>query len=95
MKVAAKYAIALTVAFYQASAFAVGGLDKAKDAANDIKVGLYALVGVIALVYMIYLGAMAFTEKKSWSDFGWGVIHVSLVGASLALGTWAWSLFSS
>lgn len=95
MKIAAKYAIGLTVAFYQASAFALGGLDKAKDAANDIKVGLYALVGVVALIYMIYLGAMAFTEKKSWSDFGWGVIHVSVVGASVALASWAWSLFAS
>lgn len=95
MKASSKFAIALTIALYQASAFALGGLDKAKDAANDVKVGLYALVGVIALIYLIYLGAMAFTEKKSWSDFGWGVIHVSLVGASIALGTWAWSLFSS
>ena len=43
---------------------------------------------------IFWLGMMAFTEKKSWSDFGWGVVHVSLVGASVALGQWAWTVFS-
>lgn len=72
----------------------LGGLDKAKTAAEDIKTGLYALVGVVGMVYMIYLGAMAFTEKKSWSDFGWGAVHVSVVGGAVALGSWAWTLFA-
>lgn len=34
-----------------------------QTAADDIKTGLYALVGVVALIYLIYLGVMAFTEK--------------------------------
>lgn len=84
---------AASVIAIQANAFALGGLDKAKSAADDVKTGLFALVGVVALIYMIYLGVMAFTEKKSWSDFGWGVIHVSCVGGAVALGSWAWSLF--
>ncbi len=84
--------IALTV--MSMPAFALGGLDKAKTAADDIKTGLYALVGVVALIYMIYLGVMAFTEKKSWADFGWGVVYVSLVGGATALAGWAWSLFA-
>lgn len=83
--------IALTV--MSMPAFALGGLDKAKTAADDIKTGLYALVGVVALIYLIYLGVMAFTEKKSWADFGWGVVYVSLVGGAVALGGWAWTLF--
>lgn len=78
----------------EALAQGLGGLDKAKTAAEDVKTGLYALVGVVGLVYMIYLGAMAFTEKKSWSDFGWGAIHVSVVGGAVALGNWAWTLFA-
>lgn len=71
----------------------LGGLQKGQQAGESIKTGLFALVGVVALIYLIYLGAMAFTEKKSWSDFGWGVVHVSIVGGSLALGNWAWTLF--
>lgn len=74
-------------------AFALGGLDKAKTAADDIKTGLYAVVGVLAVIYLIWLGVMAFAEKKSWSDFGWGIIYVSLVGAASAIAGWAWTLF--
>jgi len=75
-------------------AFALGGLDVAKSTAEDVKTGLYSFVGVMALIYLIYLGVMAFTEKKSWADFGWGVVHVSLVGGAVAIGGWAWTLFA-
>lgn len=85
--------IALLMAYASAPAWALGGLDKAKSSADEIKTGLFALVGVVALIYMIYLGVMAFTEKKSWSDFGWGVVHVSAVGGAVALGSWAWTVF--
>jgi hypothetical protein len=86
---------AILGAFFVDPAYALGGLDEAKTIADDIKTGLYALVGVVALIYLIYLAAMAFTEKKTWSDFGWGVVHISIAGAALALGTWAWGLFGS
>jgi hypothetical protein len=89
------FAAGVSLALMQSSAFALGGLDKAQSAASDIKTGIYALVGVLAIIYLLYMGIMAFTEKKSWADFGWGVFYVSLVGASTALGSWAWSLFAS
>lgn len=76
------------------NALALGGLDKAKSTAEEIKTGLYALVGIVGLIYMIYLGVMAMTEKKSWSDFGWGVVHVAAVGGAVAMATWAWTLFA-
>lgn len=72
----------------------VGGIDVATSTATDIKTAVYAFVGVLALLYLLYLGVMAFAEKKSWSDFGFGVVHVALVGATTALGTWAWTLFA-
>jgi type IV secretory pathway VirB2 component (pilin) len=77
-----------------ASAAALGGLTVAKTTADDVKTGVFALVGVLALIYMLYLGVMAFTEKKSWADFGWGAVHVSLVGAAVTLGGWAWTLLA-
>lgn len=76
------------------NALALGGLDKATSTAEEIKTGLFGLVGVVGLIYMIYLGVMAMTEKKSWSDFGWGVVHVSLVGGAVAVAGWAWTLFA-
>lgn len=86
-------AAAALLAYCSAPAWALGGLDKGKQAADEVKTGLFTLVGVVGLIYLIYLGAMAFTEKKSWSDFGWGVVHVSVVGGAVALGDWAWTLF--
>ena len=89
-----KAALALISSAAAAPSWALGGLDKAKTASTEVQTGLYALIGVVALIYMIYLGAMAFTEKKSWADFGWGVVYVSLVGGAVALGGWAWTLFA-
>ena len=91
--IAAGMAWALTA--MDVSAFPMGGLQKAQNYAQDIRDGLYAIVGVVAIIYLIYLAVMAFTEKKSWADFGWGVVHVSVAGGAVALGTWAWSLFST
>ena len=88
-----KAAVALLLAYAAAPSWALGGLDKAKASADEIRTGLFALVGVVALIYMIYLGVMAFSEKKSWSDFGWGAVHVSCVGGAVALASWAWTLF--
>lgn len=86
--------LAVSIALATAApSWALGGLDKAKTAAEDIKTGLYAVVGVVAIIYLIWIGVMAFAEKKSWADFGWAVVYVSLVGAAVAIGTWAWSLF--
>ncbi|MDR2207480.1 MAG: TrbC/VirB2 family protein [Azoarcus sp.] len=77
-----------------AFAASVGGLDKAKSLGEEIKTGLYALLGVGATIYLIYLAFMAFTEKKTWADFGWGVVYVCIAGGVTALATWAWSAFT-
>lgn len=84
----------VAVEIYSTSAHALAGLDTATSTATEIKTGMYAFVGVGALIYLIYLALMAFTEKKTWADFGMGVVHVSFAGAALALGTWAWGLFA-
>ena len=43
-----KVAAAVAIAAASSNALALGGLDKAKTAADDIKTGLFALVGVVA-----------------------------------------------
>lgn len=70
-----------------------GGLAKATTTAAAIQTGLFTFVGACAGSYLLYVGIMAKTDKKTWGDFGMAVVHVSLVGASLALATWAWALF--
>ena len=75
------------------SAFALGGLDKAKTVMQDVQTGLYSIVAVLSVIYLIYMGVMAFTEKKSWSDFGWAIVYISFVGAAIAIASWAFTLF--
>lgn len=70
-----------------------GGMVKATSTAQQIQSGLFIFCGVAAVIYMIYLALMAFTEKKTWSDFGYGVLHVALAGGAVALASWAWTLF--
>lgn len=84
----------ISASSFNSFAQTLGGLQTATTAADDIRTGLYALAGAIAGIYIIWLGLMAKTEKKSWADFGWGVVHVSLVGGAVALATWAWTLFA-
>jgi hypothetical protein len=94
-KVLSKFFLSMVLSFGSMPVLAqIGGLETARNVADNVKTGLYALLGIFALIYLIYLAVLAFTEKKSWSDFGWGVVHVAIAGATIALGTWAWSLFS-
>jgi len=82
-------------ALVSSPAFAqIGGLEQAKGIAEDVKMGMYAILGVGVFLYLIYLAIMAFTERKTWADFGWGVVYVAIAGAIIKIGEWAWSLFS-
>jgi hypothetical protein len=71
----------------------LGGLNTATTTATSIRTGLFAFVGVLAGIYLIYLAIMAKSDKKTWGDFGMGVVHVAIAGASIVLGEWAWNLF--
>ena len=88
----------LALAGAQGAAFAtpggVGGLATAQGQASAIQTALYAVVGVLAAIYLIWLGVMAWADKKNWGDFGMGVVYVALVGASGVLATWAWGMFT-
>lgn len=90
------FGCAATVLSFNAMAVgaaAGGGMAVATSTAEAFKTGLFAFVGVAAVIYMIYMGLMAFTEKKSWSDFGWAIVHVGAAGASVTLANWAWLAF--
>lgn len=71
----------------------MGGLQTATTTATSIRDGLFTFVGVCAAIYLIYLAAMAKADKKTWGDFGMGVVYVAIAGASIVLASWAWNLF--
>ena len=90
----AVFALALSGTAF-AAAGAAGGLTTAQTTATTVQTALFAFVGACAGIYLLYLGLMAWADKKTWADFGMGVVYVALVGGSVALATWAWALFSS
>jgi hypothetical protein len=87
--------ITLTASQLALATSGTGGMAAATSTASAIETAAFALLGVLALLYMMYMALMAFTEKKSWTDFGWAAVHVALAGASVAIATWAWTLFSA
>lgn len=87
-------ALTLIAAIASGSVMAGGGLAAASTAATTFQTWLYSFIGICSGIYMLYVGAMAKSGKKSWGDFGMGVLHVAAVGGSLAVATWAWSLFA-
>lgn len=87
-------AVALLVSFVATSmpAFASGGLNAGTSAMTTFQTWLYSIAGVCATTYLTYKGIMAFTDREHWSDFGWGIVKVVVVGAVVAIAGWAFSL---
>jgi hypothetical protein len=90
-----RYALAvMALSLASSPAFALKGLATAKTTLTTISTELYAVVGILAVVYLLWVGVQAKMEKKSWSDFFWAIAHIALVGSVLLLAPWAWSLFA-
>jgi TrbC/VIRB2 pilin len=87
------FAFTASVAFAQATPSGLGGLDTAKTTLSSIKNYLYAFLGVAAMIYLMYVAVQCFTEKKQWGDLGMAVVQVTVVGAIIVIGSWAWTLF--
>lgn len=83
------FALTTGVAFAQT----LGGLDTAKSTLGSIKTYLYSFLGIAAMIYLMWVAIQCFTEKKQWGDLGMAVVQVTVVGAIIVLGSWAWSLF--
>ncbi|WP_233890067.1 hypothetical protein [Paraburkholderia flagellata] len=72
------------------------GLDSGTTAATTFKTFLYTFIGVVALCYLLYKGAMAFTDREHWSDFAGACLKVAVVGSVVGvLGPYLWDLFTS
>ncbi|WP_321943999.1 TrbC/VirB2 family protein [Paraburkholderia tropica] len=72
------------------------GLDSGTTAATTFKTFLYTFIGVVALCYLLYKGAMAFADREHWSDFAGACLKVAVVGSTVGvLGPYLWALFTS
>lgn len=81
---------------YSVDASAVpGGLTKAKTEAVEWDKAIYALVGVLASIYLVLRGLYLWRNAGTWGDFGESCVKVALVGAAPTLAAAAWAFFSS
>ncbi|AIW17514.1 TrbC/VirB2 family protein [Vibrio tubiashii] len=73
---------------------ASGGLSKATDTVREIQTWLYTVTGIGCMANISYLGIMAKLGKKQWADVIVSIGQTALLGAAVALGTWAYGLFA-
>jgi len=85
--------VCLMLALFTTNALA-GGLDSGTDAVSNIKVWIFTILGIAALIYLAYMIIFAFLDRKSWSDVGVALIQVICAGGALAGGTWGLSLLA-
>jgi drug/metabolite transporter (DMT)-like permease len=85
-----------TAAVCVSSVAFASGLDSGTSAATTFKTFLYTFIGIVALCYLLYKGAMAFTDREHWSDFAGACLKVAVVGSVVGvLGPYLWALFTS
>lgn len=72
-------------------ASAAGFESEAKGMADKIYKGIYAFVGVVALIIMLWQCVEGWTGRKSWMDILVTCLWVVAAAASGALVTWLWS----
>lgn len=75
-------------------AMAAGGMAKATTTMDDIRIWLYSIIAIAAIIYLLIQGLMAFMDRTQWSDFGMAVVKVAVVGGTPALALFAWGLFA-
>lgn len=75
--------------------YAAGGLDKATNAVEEFRFWLYTFLGVGSLCYMVYQVILAMLEKQPWGDVVTATGKVAIAGGSIALATFAWSIWGS
>lgn len=89
--------IAAVLALMLVSSVAMaGGLESGTQAANNFKIWFYSFVGIVAVIYLLYVGVQCFGSRGDWvHDFGGACIKVAAVGSVIVLAPWLWSLGAS
>lgn len=67
-----------------------GGISQATSAAGQIRDGLLAIGGIVAVIYLLYKAVQAWGGRCDWGEFGMSVLYVALAGGAATLADWAW-----
>lgn len=86
--------IALLSMFVSPDVLAAGGLDSGVQATNELKTTAYKWLAIVATGYIIFNVVMAYLGRKGWGDVAMAVMYCAIAGGAIALGDYAWSIFS-
>lgn len=64
------------------------GFDEVSDMAKTVRTAIYALVGVIAGLALVWQFAQGFGGRKSWTDILETAAWIVGAGAGIAFATW-------
>lgn len=78
-----------------ASADLAGGINKTTGIAEQLRDGMLAIGGVIAVIYLLWKALEAWRGRCDWGEFAMSVGYVAVAGGSAALAGWAWTVFTS
>jgi hypothetical protein len=85
---------ATTVALSSFPAFAAGGLASGTAAVTDFKTWIYAILGIAAIIYMLFQCLLAWGNKITWIDVLHASGKVAVTGGVPALVTYLWGIWA-
>ena len=86
--------IALLSMFVSPDVLAAGGLEAGVTATGELKSTAYKWLAIVATGYIIFNVVMAYLGRKGWGDVAMAVMYCAIAGGAIALGDYAWSIFS-
>ncbi len=90
-----KYLITLSLLVMANPAFAdlAGGISKATGIATQVKNGLLAIFGIVAVIYLLIKAVECWSGRAEWKELGLAVLYVAMAGGAAAVANWAWTAF--
>ncbi|OOS02501.1 hypothetical protein B0188_08655 [[Haemophilus] felis] len=80
--------------FVSPDVLAAGGLDSGVQATSEFKSIGYKWLAILSTGYIIFNVVMAYLGRKGWGDVAMAVMYCAIAGGAVALGDYAWGIFS-
>ena len=81
-------ALAAVLVFGAQAAMAAGGFDQANKIVENIRDGIYTIVGIVCTVLLIWQMVQGASRKKDWMDVLGTCLWILGAGAAIAFGTY-------
>lgn len=79
----------LSLLFFTPLALAAGGLEtEVTGMMETIRTSIYAIVGVLATIALLWQCAQGFMGRKTWGDVFEAMLWIFGAGAAIAFATW-------